>query len=49
MRIENIEKRYKIVFVFFCGKGSKYNYQELQEKYFMEMATELFHIAGKDQ
>jgi hypothetical protein len=39
----------ELVFVYYCGKGSKYNYLELQEKYFMEMATDLFSLAGKEK
>jgi hypothetical protein len=37
------------VFTFYAGKVSKYSYRELQEKYFMELMSDIWTVAGKDQ
>ena len=42
-------KQLELVFTFYAGKGSKYNNQELPEKYFTEMVAELFQLAGMEQ
>lgn len=34
---QNTIKQLELVFTFYAGKGSKYNYQELQEKSFTDM------------
>ncbi len=37
------------VFTFYSGKVSKYTYREMQEKYFMELMSDIWTVAGKDK
>lgn len=37
------------VFTFYSGKVSKYTYKEMQEKYFMELMSDIWTVAGKNK
>jgi hypothetical protein len=45
---QTIIKKLLTVFTYYCGKVSKYNYLDMQEKYFMEMVCEVWAFAGKE-
>ena len=37
------------MFTFYSGKVSKYVYREMQEKYFMELMSDVWTVAGKER
>jgi hypothetical protein len=41
---QNTVKQLELVFTYYAGKGSKYSYLELPEKYFSEMAGQLMQL-----
>lgn len=44
---KSLVKKLCYLFVFYASKGSKHNYHELQEYYFMELISDLWEAKGK--